>query len=134
MPNGDPRDGFFYPTLTLQSARISANFVESMIRFPNCGGLSRMPHTHGGLLYSTSDHPSYDTWIGATDDVQEMTFLWYGIDEPLSHGYTNWAHHEPEGRDDDDDDEQDCVYINSHDWEWHDHECDDDMYYICEKP
>ena len=81
-----------------------------------------------------SDHPSYDTWIGATDDVQEMTFLWYGIDEPLSHGYTNWAHHEPEGRDDDDDDEQDCVYINSHDWEWHDHECDDDMYYICEKP
>ena len=76
--------------------------------------------------------PSYNTWIGATDEVQEMTFLWYGIDEPLSHGYTNWAHHQPDGPDHDS--EQDCVYIYSHDWQWHDQECDDDMYYICEKP
>ena len=69
MPIGDPRDGFFYPTLTLMMVLIfhmpvpAENgtfwyiilfvmlliYTRGIIRFWNCDGLSRMVHVVQGV-------------------------------------------------------------------------------------
>ena len=75
---------------------------------------------------------SFKLWIGATDDIVENTWLWYGIDKPLAQGYTNWAHNQPDNGEGDHD--EDCVCIRSSDWKWHDYSCHEKMFYACEKP
>ena len=76
------------------------------------------------------DDDSPNIWIGASDEILEGHYVWYGIEQPL--GFTDWFPGEPNsvplGE------IEDCVvFYNDWNYQWADLPCDDKAYFICEK-
>jgi hypothetical protein len=56
-------------------------------------------------------------WLGATDIVQEGTFIWQSSGKAVN--YTNWYSPNPDGGT-----AQNCVLLNFRLWGWDDESCD----------
>ncbi|XP_060603216.1 perlucin-like protein [Ruditapes philippinarum] len=70
-------------------------------------------------------------WMGASDDVVEGQFLWYGTDEPVT--FTDWGPGEPNSIPLHLD--EDCLtYWGDWNWKWADYDCHQQCNYVCEKP
>ncbi|XP_045181992.1 C-type lectin domain family 17, member A-like [Mercenaria mercenaria] len=81
-------------------------------------------------LRNSTDHNDH-VWLGATDEIEERKFVWYGVEQPVT--FTDWGPHEPNsnptwGR-------EDCLVARAnYGWKWADLNCHNVNYFICEKP
>nr|XP_029734465.1 perlucin-like [Aedes albopictus] len=72
-----------------------------------------------------------NVWIGASDNLQEGSFVWHETGEPVQ--YTSWAPGQPDNKWSN----EDCVEIayrwyTRWSWAWNDRQCTNEQNFICE--
>ncbi|XP_062576212.1 macrophage mannose receptor 1-like [Saccostrea cucullata] len=114
--NGEKKYCFVYNSLKWQAAKDSCIWMGAHL-------LAIENETE--QTWSKSKSFGNKWWIGGTDEESEGTFYWEHSNSTLN--YTNWNRNDPNGGS-----SENCIVMVSG-GVWNDENCDDYLYYICER-
>ncbi|XP_060084595.1 perlucin-like [Ylistrum balloti] len=137
--NGECPDGFIkHNTSCYDIPHVKADWSQATVVCNELNGhllelddAAEESFVHGFLSLHWKAYNPPEFWIAGNDILVEGTWEW-ASGKPVT--YSNWDDGEPNNGGNDDNNEH-CMEMSQRDqWKWHDQECEEDRYFVCEVP